>query len=163
MRTPRRLTAAVVLSLAVTATAAASTADKKITPKGVGQIKLGAPVGALQDAGLVGGLTPGCELASPPVRSAKLRSPLKGFVEVGLDNKVKAITIRGGARARGVGVGDTLADITAKFPKRKVIDTPFGVTRVKIPKRGGGRMDFLIRKSTGKVRSVELPRLRVCD
>ncbi len=162
MRTP--LATVVVLSLAVTATAAASTAaDKKITPAGVGQIKLGAPVGALQDAGLVGGLTPGCELASPPVRSAKLRAPLKGFVEVGLDNKVKAITIRGGASARGVGVGDTLADITAKFPKRRLIDTPFGVTRVKIPKRGGGRMDFLIRKSTGRIRSVELPRLRVCD
>ena len=128
MRTP--LATVVVLSLAVTATAAASTAaDKKITPQGVGQIKLGAAAGTLQDAGLIGGLTPGCELASPPVRAAKLRAPLKGFVEVGPDNKVKAITIRGGASARGVGVGDTLADITAKFPKRKVIHTRRSASR----------------------------------
>ena len=50
---------------------------------------------------------------------------------------MQAITIRGGAAARGVGVGDTLADITAAFPKRKIIratEPIFGFTRVKIPK-----------------------------
>ena len=42
MRPRRHLAVATVLALAVTATAAASTADKKITPRGVGKVKLGA-------------------------------------------------------------------------------------------------------------------------
>ena len=166
MRTPRRLAAAVVLSLAVTATAAASTADKKLTAKGVGQIKLGAAAGTLQDAGLIGGLKPGCELQSPAVRFAKLRAPLKGTVDVGPGGKVRAINIRGGAAARGVGIGDTLADITAAFPKRKVIHASepiFGFTRVKIPKNGGGRMDFVVPVATGKIRSIHVPRVTICD
>ena len=166
MRTPRRLAAAVVLSLAVTATAAAGTAEKKITPKGVGKVKLGAVATDLRADGLIGRIKPGCELEAPGTKFARLKAPLKGTVDISPAGKVKGVNIRGGAAARGVGVGDTLADITAAFPKRKVITATepiFGFTRVKIPKDGGGRMDFAVRVSTGRITSVNVPRIRICD
>ncbi len=65
-----------------------------------------------------------------------------------------------------MGIGDTLADITAAFPKRKVIHASepiFGFTRVKIPKNGGGRMDFVVPVATGKIRSIHVPRVTICD
>ena len=168
MRTPRRLATAVVLGLAITATAAASTADKKLTAKGVGKIKLGALATDLRADGLIGRLTGGCELEGPNTRSARLKAPLKGSVDFTRSDprKVTSITIRGGAAARGVAVGDTLADITAAFPKRKIIratEPIFGFTRVKIPKDGGGRMDFAVRVKTGKITSIQVPRLKICD
>ena len=104
----------------------------------------------------------------PNTRSARLKAPLKGSVDFTRSDprKVTSITIRGGAAARGVAVGDTLADITAAFPKRKIIRTTepiFGFTRVKIPKDGGGRMDFAVRLKTGKITSIQVPRLKICD
>ena len=110
-------------------------------------MKLGALATDLRADGLIGRLTGGCELEGPGTRSARLKAPLKGSVDFTRTDprKVTSITIRGGAAARGVGIGDTLADITAAFPKRRIIratETIFGFTRVKIPKDGGGRMDF---------------------
>src|SRR5919108_351017 len=96
-------------------------APQKITFSGVGQVKLGMTFKQLREKGLVGKLRKGCELA-PNTRTARLRSPLKGAVNFtqSLPRKATDITIRGGAEARGVGIGDKLADIKAKFPKRKV-------------------------------------------
>jgi hypothetical protein len=166
MRIRRRLAAAAVLSLAVTATATASTADKKLTAKGVGKVKLGAVATDLRADGLIGRIKPGCELEAPGTKFARLRAPLKGTVDVAPGGTVKGVNIRGGAAARGVAVGDTLADITAAFPKRKIIratEPIFGFTRIKIPKGGGGRMDFAVRVSTGKITSINVPRIRICD
>lgn len=156
---------AVVLSAA---TASAAQAPQKITPKGVGQIRIGSTAAELREAGLIGPLRRGCELEGPKARFANLRSPLKGTVEFTLTSprKVNFIHIRRGARARGVKVGDRLADITAAFPKRKIIratEDIFGFTRVKIPKNGGGRMDFAVRVSTGKITSIDVPRIKICD
>ena len=66
------------------------------------------------------------------------------------------ITIRGGAEARGVGIGDTLADIKAKFKKRKVDHSQEDVFRahfVLIPKAQtiGGKMMFAIDVDTKKI------------
>ena len=167
----RRLAAATVLALAATAaTATAAQAPQKITAKGVGAVKLGMTAAELQDAGLIGRLLPGCELEGPNVKVARLRSPLNGTVEFTqtAPRRASFIHIRGrkGAAARGVRVGDTLADITAAFPKRKIIratEEIFGFTRVKIPKNGGGRMDFAVRVRTGKITSIDVPRIKICD
>jgi hypothetical protein len=168
----RSLVATAALTAALAAGAAPGyaglTADKKITPQGVGKVKLGAAAADLRAAGLIGRLKPGCELEGPNTRFARLKAPLKGTVDLSQNaaRKVTGIHIRGGAAARGVGIGDRLADITAAFPARKVIhdaEPVFGITRVKIPKTGGGRMDFVIEVSTGKITSVDIPRLKLCD
>src|SRR3954453_512790 len=133
----RTLVVSAVAALALGPAAAIAAAPKKITPAGVGQVKLGKTFKALRQQGLVGKLRNGCELAPNP-RTARLRSPLRGAVNFTQSNprKVTDITIRSGAKARGVGVGDTLADIKAKFPKRKVDHSQegvFGLTFVHIP------------------------------
>src|SRR5215203_6959434 len=118
----RTRTAAAVLAfsglLVAPATAAA---PKKITAEGVGKVKLGATHASLREQGLVGVLRPGCELSGPGTRSARLKPPLSGSVDYSLTNprKVRAITIRGGAKAKGVGIGATIPQIKAKFPHAK--------------------------------------------
>jgi hypothetical protein len=167
----RRLAAATVLALAATgATATAAQAPKKITAKGVGEVRLGMTAAELREAGLIGRLRPGCELEGPNVRFARLRAPLTGTVEFTQTTPRRAsfvhITGRRGASARGVRIGDRLADITAAYPKRKIIratEEIFGFTRVKIPKNGGGRMDFAVRVRTGKITSIDVPRIKICD
>jgi hypothetical protein len=165
----RRLTAITVLAVSISAaTATAAQAPPKITAKGVGQVKIGSTAAELRERGLIGRVRPGCELEGPNTRFARLKAPLKGTVDLTQTStrRVAFIHVRGGARARGVRVGDTLADITAAFPKRKVIratEQPFGFTRVKIPKDGGGRMDFAVRVSTGRITSIDVPRIKICD
>src|SRR3954452_20341950 len=108
--------------------AAAAPADsihasaKKVTPSGVGGVKLDATYKSLRSAGLIGKIGPGCEAGGPNTRAARLKAPLKGGVDFTLKSprKVTDIQITGGAKARGVGVGDKLADIKAAYPKAKV-------------------------------------------
>ena len=165
----RRITASTILALVVSVTtAAAAQAPLKITAKRVGQVRIGTTAAELRERGLIGRLRPGCELEGPNARFARLRAPLKGTVEFTQASTPRAafIHVRGGARARGVRVGDRLSDITAAFPRRKIIratEQPFGFTRVKIPKNGGGRMDFAVRVRTGKITSIDVPRIKICD
>jgi hypothetical protein len=167
MRRSISVTTAAVLAISA-ATATAAQAPQKVTAKGVGQVRLGDTAAELRDQGLIGPLRKGCELEGPNARFAKLRAPLKGTVEFtqAATPRVNFIHVRGGAAARGVRVGDRLSDITAAFPKRKIIratEEPFGFTRVKIPKNGGGRMDFSVRLRTGRITSIDVPRIKICD
>src|SRR3954470_21001143 len=116
-------TAAIVAVGAAGATASSlQSAAVKITPSGVGGVKLGKTYTALHNAGLIGKIHHGCELGGANTRSANLKSPLKGQVNFTLHSprKVTNITVRGGAKARGVGVGDKIPAIKAAFPKAKV-------------------------------------------
>src|SRR5829696_6425345 len=106
MTLPRRLSLpALAVAFAATATtvAAADTHSaaglKKITAKGVGKVKLGKTYRSLRKAGLIGKSRPGCELAGPGARTAKLRKPLEGYVDLGPGKKrrVKHIAVFGGA------------------------------------------------------------------
>src|SRR3954452_8901799 len=116
-----RRTIAVSAALCVLAlgpAAATAAAPKKVTASGVGQVKLGMTFHDLRAQHLIGKLRHGCEFAGPDFRTARLRSPLRGFVDFPTKpRKAANITITSGARARGVGIGDTIADIKAKFPK----------------------------------------------
>jgi hypothetical protein len=165
----RSLIASIVLAVGISAaTATAAQAPQKITAKGVGQVKLGSTAAKLRNRGLIGRLRRGCQLEGPKARYANLRSPLKGTVEFTRTStrRVNFIHVLGGARARGVRVGDKLADITAAFPKRRIIratEQTFGFTRVKIPRNGGGPMDFAVRVSTGRITSINVPRIKLCD
>jgi hypothetical protein len=142
-------------------------AAKRITAAGVGQAKLGKTFQELRAAGLVGRLRPGCELAEN-TRSAKLKAPLSGSVNFTQSSprKVTDIAIRGGAKARGVGIGATIAQIKAAFPKAKVDhsgEDVFGFTFVKIPKDGGGRIRFAVDVDTHKTKIIGVPFIAFCE
>ena len=167
MRLAIAATAVAVLALGPAAATAA--APQKITGKGVGQVKLGKTFQQMRDKHLVGKLRDGCELSGPNTKFSKLRSPLRGTVDWSktATRKVKRVTISGGsATARGVRIGDKLADIKNAFPKAKVdhaAEPIFGITLVKIPKNGGGRMWFGIPTNTKKISLIGVPNLSFCD
>jgi hypothetical protein len=157
--------AVAVLMLALPASAAA---PKKITKSGVGDVKLGMTFKELRDQGLVGKLRHGCELGGPNTRSARLRSPLRGTVDFTqtTPRKVTNITIRRGARARGVKVGDRIRDIKDAYPKAKVIrstEDVFGVWLVRVPRNGGGRITFSVPVDTKRIDLIGVPFIPFCE
>jgi hypothetical protein len=168
----RNRTHAIALVLAVAVTPSAATAlaaaPEKITGGGVGSVTLGATFTQLHSRHLVGNLTKGCELAGPNARSAKLSAPLKGSVDFTqtTPRKVTDIGVTGGATARGVGIGATIAQIKAKFPKAKVdhsSEQVFGITLVKVPKNGGGAFQFGVDTKTKKTTIIGIPFIGFCD
>jgi hypothetical protein len=162
-------TAAIVAVGAAGATASSlHSAAVKITPSGVGAVKLGKTYKALHDAGLIGKIHHGCELGGANTRSANLKAPLKGQVNFTLKSprRVVDISVNGGAKARGVGIGDKIADIKAAFPKAKVdhsTDKTFLITLVRIPKNGGGKLEFGVSTKSKRVTLIGVPRIAVCD
>ena len=166
MRTRLAVSALALMGiLAVPATAAA---PKKITNEGVGKVKLGATHSELREQGLVGVLRPGCELGGSNTRSARLKPPLSGSVDYSLTTprKVQAITIRGGAKAKGVGIGATIPQIKAKFPHAKVDHSLEDIglfTIVRIPKRDGGRIMFGVDPGTDKTTLIGVPNIPICE
>jgi hypothetical protein len=170
--TTAALAAAGALALGAAAapgeTGHAAAAAKKITPQGVGRVKLGMTHRDLRDRGLVGPLRHGCELGGPDTRSARLRRPLRGQVNYTTTNprKVTDITIRGGAKARGVGIGATIAQIRAAFPRARVdhaTDEVFGITLVRIPRNGGGRIVFAVDVDTHRTTLIGVPVIAFCE
>ena len=82
--------------------------------------------------------------------------------------KVDSITITGGAKARGVGIGATIAQIKAKFPHAKVdhcTDQVFQLTLVRTPKRphGRGRITFGVSTQTHKTTIIGVPFIAFCE
>jgi hypothetical protein len=140
-----------------------------ITPVRVDGVHLGDTHADLRSRGKVGPIRPGCELAEN-TRTAKLKAPLKGSVNYTQHNprKVTDISITGGARARGVGIGSTIAQIKAKFPHAKVdhsTDQVFQLTLVKTPKRpvSGGRITFGVSTQTHKTTIIGVPIIAFCE
>jgi hypothetical protein len=139
-----------------------------ITPTGVGQVKLGKTFNELHAAHLIGGLRQGCKLAGPNTKSARLLAPLKGSVDLTTTSprKVSRITVTGGARARGVGIGSSAATVTRKFPRAKAdhtTESQFGITLYKVPKSGGGRLQFAVSTQTHKVTLIGVPSIGFCE
>jgi hypothetical protein len=169
----RTIVVATALSAAAGIAAAApggtpGTAAKRITAAGVGQVKLGKTFGELRDAGLIGPLRPGCELSGPNTRFARLKPPLRGTVDFTrtTPRRVKRVTVRGGAKARGVGIGATIAQIRAAFPKARVdhsTEELFRITLVRIPRDGGGRIQFAVDTDTGRTTAIAVPGIAFCE
>ena len=168
------LAAAVVAAGALAIASSASTtangaAVAKITPDRVDGVHIGDTHADLRARGKVGPIQPGCELAEN-TRSAKLKLPLKGSVNYTQHNprKVTDIAIRGGAKARGVGIGATIAQIKAKFPHAKVdhsTDQVFQVTLVLTPKRpvSHRRITFAVSTQTHKTTIIGVPIIAFCE
>jgi hypothetical protein len=139
-----------------------------ITAAGVGDLKLGKTFNELHAANLIGGLRNGCELSGPNTKFAALRAPLKGSVDLTRSSprKVHRITITGGARARGVGIGATATTVRRKFPRARAdhsTERLFGITLYKVPKSGGGRLQFAVSTQTRKVTLIGVPDIGFCE
>ena len=177
--TPRQLRLAALAAAAVIAAALApavapgesdSAAPKKISGAGVGKVKLGKTFRELRDAGLLGPMRPGSPLGGSDTRSARLKAPLKGSVNLTTNQRprrVRNITVLGGARARGVGIGATIAQIRDKFPGARVdrdTEEIFRFTLVRIPKRGpGDRFQFAVDVDTDRTIQIGVPGIAVCE
>jgi hypothetical protein len=168
------LAAGVVAAGAVSVVSAAAppardAAAAKITPTRVDGVHLGDTHADLRARGKVGPIKPGCELGGPNTRSAKLKLPLKGAVQYTLSSprKVDSITITGGAKARGVGIGAKIPAIKAKFPNATVdhsTDQVFLLTLVKTPKRpGGGQITFGVSTQTKRTTIMGVPFIAFCE
>ena len=177
LRSHRR-TAAAALALAAGALATVSASAltpravtvtaKKITAAGVGDVKLGMTYAQLRAKGLVGTIGRGCELAGPQARAARLRSPLRGGVDFTQTTPRRAATISvtRGATARGAGIGATVARIKQAYPKVVAdhsTDATFGLTLYKVPRSGGGRLQFGVDTTTRKVTIIAVPAIPFCD
>ena len=158
----------VICSLAVTAIALA--ASQPITPAGVGSIHIGDNYLKLRKAGKIGKVVPGCELAGPNARGAKLLPPLKGSVDLSFHSprRITDIQITGGATAKGVGIGDTIADIKAAYPKANVdhsSEETFAFTLVTV--RGGSDnrslIAFAVDTKTKKISLIGVPYIAACE
>jgi hypothetical protein len=159
-------------ALAVGSAAAPKAGDAavaKITPTRVDGVHLGDTHADLRARAKVGPIRPGCELGGPDTRSAKLKLPLKGSVQYTLSSprKVDSITIRGGAKARGIGIGAKIPAIKAKFPNATIdhsTDQVFQLTLVKTPKRpSGGQITFGVSTQTKRTTIMGVPFIAFCE
>ena len=160
-------------ALAVAAGATSGTSSKaaaKITPTRVDGVHLGDTHSDLRARGKVGPIRPGCELGGPNTRSARLRPPLRGSVDYTSSSprRVRSIAVRGGARARGIGIGATIPSIKAKFPNVTVdhsTDQVFLLTLVRTPERpnGPGRITFGVSTQTGRTTIIGVPFIAFCE
>ncbi len=149
------------------AVSAQTASGPKVTPRGVGDVKIGAMFEKIHRRHLVGRLHKGCELA-PNTRSARLLAPLKGSVDFTrkTPRRVADIQVKGGARARGVGIGATIADIQSAYPSAVIdhgTEQTFQITLVKIPKNGGGKIQFAVDLSTHRVSLIGVPFIAFCE
>lgn len=139
-----------------------------VSGSGVGKVRIGRSYDKLRDAGLVGKLKSGCELAEG-TRAAKLKSPLKGVVNFSIEGKPRAETISvtdGASTKKGIEVGSTKREVkdaykSATFDK-DTIDV-FGVINVKIPKRSGGKFHIAIDAGTKLVTMFGIPGIPFCE
>jgi hypothetical protein len=172
-RSLARTGAAVAAAIAVGAASApasdvASSGATSITSRGIGGVKVGKSYTKLRQQKLIGKIRPGCELGGPNTRSALLKAPLEGSVDFTLTSprKVESITLSAGATAKGVGIGDSTADIKAAFPHAKVdhnTDEVFQLTLVRIPKADGGVFVFGVDTNTKKISVIGIPYIAFCE
>jgi hypothetical protein len=137
-----------------------------IGPDGVGEVTVGAKHSKLKEAGLVGKLKPGCELAEAD-QFAKLKAPLEGSVNFTPDNRADSIVVAGGEAAtdEGVTVGSRRRKVKKVYPNAKFnksTESVFGVIIVTIPKRDGGRFELAL-DETKHVSLFGVPFVPFCE
>src|SRR4051794_36954648 len=160
---------ALVTACSLVLAAVALAASQSITSRGVGPVHVGDKYLSLRQAGRLGKVGPGCELAGPNARSAPLVAPAQGSVDLSFHSprKVTNITVTGGATARGVGIGDKTADVKAAYKHVRVdhsTDAMFGLTLVVVTgSDGGSRIAFAVDTGTKKITRIGIPYLAECE
>jgi hypothetical protein len=154
--------AAAAFALALTAGPA------HVTPHRVGPVKLGASYASLHEAGLIGRQRVGCDLEGPGTRAALLRAPLRGVVELTRKEprRVKSIIVTRHATARGLAIGARRGKVEHAFPKAtfdKSVQDTFGITLVRVPKDGGGKLQMALDAKTGRLTEFGIPYIRFCE
>jgi hypothetical protein len=152
--------------LALGPAAATAGAPPQITFGGVGQVKLGLTFKQLRHKHLVGRLHRGtCDAAGPNASPfARLRSPLRGQANFtrSVPHTLTDITIRGGAKARRVAVGDRLAKVKARFPRRQ-IRHDLGLIFVDVRKTSNIKEQFIVDQGTRRVTAIGVPFVAICE
>lgn len=156
---------ATALALAV---AAAPATPARVTPKRVGEVHLRDTWRALHDDGLVGRRRRGCELEGPGARAAVLRAPLRGAVELtrSKPRRVRSIIVTRNATARGLEIGDRRRAVRRAYPKARFdesVQETFGITLVRIPKNGGGRLQIALDADSNRITQFGVPYIRFCE
>jgi hypothetical protein len=163
----RHAAPALLAGLALTASAVATPARPdaaRIAARGVDGVKLGAWYVSLRHAGKIARATRGCELAGPKARSSRLRAPLEGSVDFTIARplRVETITVTGGARANGVGVGAKRAAVKAAFPHVK-LRRVLGITLARVPKADGGPFELSLGAAGRRVAAIGIPHIPFCE
>jgi hypothetical protein len=146
---------------------AATVPPVKVTPARVGQVRLHATWKSAHAKDLVGRIQAGCELDTG-ARAAVLRAPLRGAVELSKKKprRIKSIIVTKHATARGVAIGDRRKAVKRAYPKAtfdtSVQDT-FGITLVRVPKDGGGRLQIALDADSNRVTEFGVPYIRFCE
>lgn len=160
---------ALVVSLLLATQAVAAT-DKpaRVTSERVGEVHLGDTWRSLRDKGLVGRQQAGCELAGPGSRAAALSAPLRGAVELTRrkPRRVKSIIVDRNASARGLEIGDRRRAVRRAYPKARFdesVQDTFGITLVRVPKDGGGRLQIALDADTNRITQFGVPYIRFCE
>jgi hypothetical protein len=159
---------ALVAGLTLTGAAAAAAPLRPgaatVTSSGVDGVKVGARYVSLRHAGKIARATRGCELAGPKARASRLRAPLKGSVNLTIARplRVDTITVTGGARAKGVGVGSRRAAVKAKFPHARFRHI-LGIVLARVPKADGGPFEFSLGTKGKRVDAIGIPHLAFCE
>jgi hypothetical protein len=172
MRSAGRLPAALaVTSFVLLAGGAPATPAGRvlaITPAGVGAVRLGATYQQLRTARAIGPVRPGCELAGPKARSARLLPPLQGSIDLTQSSprRVATIVVKNGATAHGVGIGATASLIRRSFPHAHFdhgTEAMFGITLVTARRSDVGRLQFALATKTKRVTLIGVPAIPFCE
>ena len=113
-------------------------------------------------------MRPGCELAGPKARSARLEAPLQGSVDLTQSSprRVATIVVTSGAAAHGVGIGATATVIRRSFPHARFdhgTDAMFAVKLVTARRGDVGRVQFALATQTKRVTLIGVPAIPFCE
>ena len=158
----------VLLAAAASAAPPLARSAQVITPRGVGQLQLGATVRSLHRHHLIHGLRPGCEL-DPGQRVARLRSPLKGWaVFANGGHRLTSIQLTGGAEtASGIGIGSTPKEARDAYPnslyKPPGSFDPFADGFLWVNDISDPKLTFVVDPETHLVREIDVPYPNFCE
>ena len=164
-------TLAVAAALVPAQSSSSSASRYVLTERGTGRLLLGSSLGSIRARGLIGSLSPGCELAQPRPYVAPLRAPLVGtatFDGRKATSRLIVLSVRGGpvATSRGIAIGSRGLDALHAYPnahiKNSAPSNPIVFHAVVIKRDGRYRLWFLL-DGRGHVTSFEVPLPQICE
>ncbi len=171
IRSVRAAVVAGLVAATIPAALAANATSPVITERGVGGLTLGRTLAQVRGAGLVGRVTPGCELASPRPYGARLQAPLQGFATFSgraATSRLVSLSITGGAATdRQVTIGTTAAKVRRAYPKARLQNSragdPIEIYAIVVARARRDRIWFVLDRPGGRVQSIHIPGPEFCE